>query len=432
MSEEFDKQLRGHITDVFDNYEGTSADAGWALLREKYPERDKRRPFAWWWFGMAAGVLLIAGATLWLNNGSDQTSVKTLKTISKSKPNHVDTITSQNNAVATHTEKEKKKSAMPEKMDSATLSVTGKNKVENIKQAKLAYRPKTGNSTTPKTDNEQAFDVANKQVPKNTTLFKLNGDQRIDTGNTQKEIAFLLPVANTKTDTAAKVKKALAVNNDKSKVAQSGGKKVIWSAFVSGYDVISNSGDREYNMGGGFGADIRIDHIASFSTGLGIFKSVFNYSPTSGALYYAVPAGPSPSPLVSTYSSDLLSLELPTRISFRISEKGNYISTGFSSVLYINETYHERYNYSTGGISAATGVTYSTGQLFQDNITEKHLQTFVFAKSFDLMAGFGYSLGKNRLFFEPFVKLPVSTLGRKQLTYGSAGLDVKFSFGAAK
>ena len=49
MDDQLDNDLKNRIRDVFDNYEDEHADEGWLLLREKYPEKAKRRAVAWLW-----------------------------------------------------------------------------------------------------------------------------------------------------------------------------------------------------------------------------------------------------------------------------------------------------------------------------------------------------------------------------------------------
>jgi cytoskeletal protein RodZ len=56
-------ELNNRIRGVFDNYEDTTADEGWALLRQKFPEEKKDRGLDWLWYAAAAIVLL--GIGLW-------------------------------------------------------------------------------------------------------------------------------------------------------------------------------------------------------------------------------------------------------------------------------------------------------------------------------------------------------------------------------
>src|ERR1700742_2834462 len=59
MDDPLDNDLKKRIRKVFDNYDDEHADAGWLLLREKYPEKAKRRPVAWLWYGSVAALVLI-------------------------------------------------------------------------------------------------------------------------------------------------------------------------------------------------------------------------------------------------------------------------------------------------------------------------------------------------------------------------------------
>ena len=58
MREELD-DLKGRISEVFDNYEDPTADEGWMLLRERFPEQAKHRGTAWLWWASAAAVILL-------------------------------------------------------------------------------------------------------------------------------------------------------------------------------------------------------------------------------------------------------------------------------------------------------------------------------------------------------------------------------------
>jgi len=41
MDEQLDDILKNRIKEVFENFEDPSADEGWLLLREKYPEQER-------------------------------------------------------------------------------------------------------------------------------------------------------------------------------------------------------------------------------------------------------------------------------------------------------------------------------------------------------------------------------------------------------
>src|SRR5471030_514501 len=65
MDDQLDNDLKNHIREVFENFEDTSADEGWSLLREKFPEKRRRRPVAWLWWGSIAAMLLLLLGILW-------------------------------------------------------------------------------------------------------------------------------------------------------------------------------------------------------------------------------------------------------------------------------------------------------------------------------------------------------------------------------
>jgi len=71
MDDQFDKDLKNRIREVFDNYEDPTADEGWLQLRKKFPEeQSNRRAILWLWRSAAAVLFLLLsiGLGLWLNH----------------------------------------------------------------------------------------------------------------------------------------------------------------------------------------------------------------------------------------------------------------------------------------------------------------------------------------------------------------------------
>jgi hypothetical protein len=83
MDEQLDNDLNNRIREVFDNFDDTSypsADEGWLLLRNKFPEMEKKRPVAWlWWGSTAAAVLLFIGFGLWMTSKKQQPETMAVK-----------------------------------------------------------------------------------------------------------------------------------------------------------------------------------------------------------------------------------------------------------------------------------------------------------------------------------------------------------------
>lgn len=436
MSEEFDKQLSDHIADVFENYEGSSADAGWALLREKYPEKDKRRPFVWWWLGVAAGLLLTLGAAFWLYKGDTAKTTQASKETAKVKPLVVDTLhrkaspgtplTGPINAL---------ESGKPDVTASAPAFSGISGKYYDNKQAEGLGTNSNINAGQGNPANEIADNNGLTQAQANG-IRVTQSPVKTDTAQKQHVIASVQPSVATKTDSAAIAKKTNNLLAEKAKPAKTKGKAVAWSVFASAYNNFASNSTASSNTGGGFGADIRLSRMFALSTGLGVFQNSVGYSPTNtGLLFDLASQAPSTHYSVTDYRADMLALEMPVRVSFNISKQGNYVSAGINSAMFINETYHQTNNYFITNASAGqsgfpqTGFSYTQSQ---DVSTEKHFQTFAFAKSFDIAAGFGYPLGKNRMVLEPFVKIPLNTLSRPELNYGAVGASIKLTFGTGK
>jgi hypothetical protein len=84
MDDQLDNDLRDRIREVFDNYEDTTADEGWLLLRERFPVEEKqRRPVFLWWASAAAVLLLFLSIGLWIasnkSNTNDHTQITAVK-----------------------------------------------------------------------------------------------------------------------------------------------------------------------------------------------------------------------------------------------------------------------------------------------------------------------------------------------------------------
>jgi len=84
MDDQLDNELKKRIKEVFENFEDTSADEGWLLLREKYPEKNKRIIAAWLYWAPAAALLLFFLGILWFKIPPKQQQVA----ITKTQPGH--------------------------------------------------------------------------------------------------------------------------------------------------------------------------------------------------------------------------------------------------------------------------------------------------------------------------------------------------------
>ncbi|MDN5287631.1 MAG: hypothetical protein JWR38_3905 [Mucilaginibacter sp.] len=110
MDEQLDNDLSNHIREVFDNFDDDSypsADEGWLLLREKFPETEKKRPVAWlWWASTAAALLLFVSLGVWMTNKKQQPQTIAIKQTKQEQTSLSDTgkllATKQAPTITTH------------------------------------------------------------------------------------------------------------------------------------------------------------------------------------------------------------------------------------------------------------------------------------------------------------------------------------------
>src|SRR5688572_4110623 len=101
MDDQFDDNLKKHISKAFENIELPTADEGWSMLRKKFPEKEKDRPVVWLWRAVAtvaaAIIILALGIGTWINyqNSDKETIVN--------KPSKVERFEKSNDRIAKKT-----------------------------------------------------------------------------------------------------------------------------------------------------------------------------------------------------------------------------------------------------------------------------------------------------------------------------------------
>ena len=130
-------------------------------------------------------------------------------------------------------------------------------------------------------------------------------------------------------------------------------------------------------------------------------------------------------PTFKNYNANLVGLDVPVNLKYEFNPQKNdiYVSAGFSSGTFINESYTYLYSYPSFN---------STEAQTKNETTSKSFNSFYFAKTLNFAVGMGYPFGKNRLVIEPFLKYPLDGLGSQQLKFGAGGLNLKFNFDGAK
>lgn len=476
--EELYNKLSTRIREVFDHYdeEDTAAADGWALLRQKFPEEEKRRGLAWLWYAAAAIVLLCLG--IWFIYQPADTKKLVVKNTApvilngrKEKP-RADSGTIKTalvtDALAQNKTNQPANGAAPtvtngQPSNPLTQVITAKpassgqtngagtspaNAIAAVKQA--PQNPLSVNSGQPKnavTGNSGADSIMNK-INAGALAGNKPQTKKPDSvlNNTAAYTAANKPAEQAKPTSAEALAKLLSEKtpadqrNDKSKGAN---KKAVLNVFAATYFNYAKGSDNKINVGAGFGSDFRLSNKLKLSTGLSLAQNSLNYtggapvySGTDGRAAAAAASDPASAaltqaaynssqraglvsaltPVLKNYTASLIGLDIPINLKYQFNPQKNdtYISAGLSSGTFINETYV---------------LNYTAAQLDQKSTTHTSFNNFDFAKTLNVSFGVGYPLGKsNRLIIEPFLKYPLDGLGSQQIKFGAGGINLKLNF----
>jgi hypothetical protein len=477
--EQLDNEFKKRIKEVFDHYEDDTPHEGWALLREKYPEKNSNRVVAWLWRYAAVAAILLAflSVGLWFNlqhkdiknqvakNGAHKGPVMVNPAaVVKNTPGHTASPVSaaRQNAVAATAAHQPVQPAVAgvavvQPNNRAVQHLTNNPTINNgpasptqinggIKSA-VAYQPAAGSVpvTTgvkiPGTDNTQTSPVVTAPVndnAKSPAIAKQQAGPVIAMLDTTKHAPA--PAAKKQPDRSMQSmfdndsKYAAAHNRtDETKIKT---RSVVFGVYAATYFNYAKGSNDQFNAGGGISADIKLTKNLSIVTGVAIAQNSFNYNSITGTapatslaptlamtnVKYGTAASLSRlNPTSNGLNASLVGLDVPVDLKYIFNPKtGNlYMAAGLSSGGFINETY----NYST------TYNIDNNAQPTQDATTRKSFDNFYFAKMVNLSFGVGYPMGNgSKLFIEPFVKYPITGMGDQHILFGSGGVNLKFNF----
>ncbi|MBS1532314.1 MAG: outer membrane beta-barrel protein [Bacteroidetes bacterium] len=459
MDDQFEKDLRKRISQVFDNYEDTAADEGWQRLREKFPEKTNKRPIAWLWWSSAAAVVLVLIGILWLK----QTPVKQQQyTVLK---NHGNTAQPQTPAIA-NTQK-RSDSTIAVKPDQMSAGVAGDNSVArktNSASALTRIIRKGNKPGTLSTNVDQRQSITNgvpvasnqnskaNQTTSNpastlTTSAVKPADNTNANSASANTIAAAKPdssankapdsdiIASSGTDLQKNSKPdngLLAYNSVPSKQRNlPGDRRVRFGVYAATFFNYAKGSNSQFNIGAGLTSDIRITRKLKLSTGIAISQNSLSYG---GQPLTPVPQGINLAPLAlysantlqysmsepsfKSYNANLVGIEIPIdlKYTFDPGKTETYVLAGLSSGTFLNETYTYNFN----------------GALPQNQLTRRGSGGFYLGRTLNLAIGTGYRVGNNRLIIEPFLKYPLDGMGAQQIRFGSGGVNLRFNIPSIK
>jgi hypothetical protein len=473
MEDQFDEDLRDHIRKVFEEYEDPAATEGWALLREKFPEKNRRPAIMWVWWGAAAALLLFISLGLWRYEYGYKPGFAAIKHPKSSKDSNLMAVSpgapyskspkDSNLIAASRTLKQQpgavKAPVFHPKTGYETPIVKaghGNNSAYAATGLKHdeAITGNAGNSTPVSAKKDQSAlarvaAVPNSNVPPNNPLVNKAtqaNSLQIAAVKNAAVLPAVLPLK--KADTAnkpSKPKLTLFADNTPVKEKDRDAAPIIRiGVYAATYYSYATGSTNQGNLGGGVTAELRLTKNLKLVSGVGIAHNslIFNNSiPTSvaqnsvlpGNSYAAAPAAfanvassyskntvtVASAPDFKNYDASIYGIDVPINLKYEFNPK-LYILAGFSSGTYIDESYTYKFNYS---------ALYSPSlQQTHDETSQQNFNSFYFGKIVNFAFGFGYPLGRNNLIIEPFLKYPLDGLGSQNIRFGSGGINLKFNF----
>ncbi|MBB6110620.1 Cell division protein DamX, binds to the septal ring, contains C-terminal SPOR domain [Mucilaginibacter lappiensis] len=498
MDEQLDNDLSNRIREVFDNFDDTtfpSADEGWLLLREKFPETEKKRPVAWlWWASTAAAILLFISLGIWMTEKKQSTDTLALKPAKK----HTEqAVNADNTASLAATQNPAHKNNAPD-TGAAPLAST-KKPAQTTTTNNPVVAPAVLGATTTQTPvyaktnvNPASQLLANTQVnpviktkpvidSTKNAIAKANVQQYAATAKSSntpvtEPTKKTKPVDSTKaviakTNTqrppvtapatttgsimlqkqqAQPPKKGMealfaseqAQQPQKNQQEYAEDKKVRFGVYAATFFNYAKGSHNQVNAGAGITSDIRLTKNLKLSTGVMLAQNTLSYNgsapPTSSldALAKAPRA-------FAPYDKETL---FTANSSFPVLKNYNASLIGLDIPVNIKYEFNPQKTdaYVSAGLSSGTFINEAYTSVYgysaagasaqtTEDVSRKNFNSFYFAKTLNVSFGIGYPVGKgNRLIVEPFLKYPLDGLGSQQIQFGSAGLNLKFNFTGKK
>ncbi len=441
--ENFDEEFKNQIKQVFEEYNDSTANEGWDLLREKYPEKKRRDGFFWWIF-VAAALFLIAlvfglfRADIYEKDTSKTVHQHKTDTASASANRYSSTQKLAANKITADTSNAKKTPVKTASGFAGKRLSQANNLARNPVSADVLDTQKTPVKTVSGFTSTQKLQSETANNSQNNTLFNGIKTDSAQAANQHKTLTAVPKdssgqktlVAVTKKANSILVNTAVSKNNVKAEATRKSAGFSL-EVYAGPHINYANGSNNQLGLGAGFSTGFRLGKNFKLSTGLGLIQNNLTYgqdipsvslNAASASYSSATVTGSGlvttvKTPSLNTMNTRLLALDVPLNLVYNFSAGKNSIavSAGISSNTFVKETYDYRYSNST-----------NTTQ----NI--KSFNNFNFAKTLNLAAGFAYPLGKNQLQVEPFLKYPLGGSGSQQLQFGSAGINLKMKIQSFK
>ncbi|MDF1550992.1 MAG: hypothetical protein P1P88_24440 [Bacteroidales bacterium] len=416
----FDKIFSNHVQEVFNNHQETYNPADWEKLRTKIGAKKKGLVFFLPYIAKAASIVILFGVSVFVANKYAVTG--TVQANGKPVSNNHNNFNSG-----------KKRTAVNFPAENIV-------QVNKIKYQNSATKVQVANNEQNNTITD-SLSQDNQLLEKDSTVYAYNNSNRF---NNLKNVLNAHHHKIKSMDSARHYsnKPMLTEDNAEFAVIEDKSKEKnrfdfgIELASVSNYSTQGNSSG--LNVGGGFSAAYRVSKNISFTTGALIAKQSINYTGSRGgdkfyADAYKAPADNSLSIIdVGKAESEVqfVAIDIPLNVQFK--HKRMSFTTGFSSLLYVQEKYTYSYNaYLTNTVYNQETFQYDTYASVETVSNEENSDSFNrfdFARLLNLSVGYDIPLTKGMMVLEPYVKYPLGNISSKEIFMGSGGFAIRYIF----
>jgi hypothetical protein len=428
-----DERLSKHIKTVFDDLDQVwtdrlvvpaasidigDPDHGWLELRKKYPEKNNRKVLYLWLSGLAASLLIIAGA-LFLNQASlpgDQSA----------------RLSSKKNSLHP-----KLASPSPIVEEHPFLGHNRKLPQENLRAAQsdqkhsIIIPPASRDIDAieiPLPSNQLLQDSAVSVVSTHTADTTMIPVTKVAANQTQRQESDTYNFLREENKRLHQQNKSALPATAKS--AKESTAKTLFDVYTATFLNYYGDNPSSVNAGGGFNANIRINKHIYLAVGAGISENNISYndssrpSALSGDLSSVVLSNGDIVPITgSKLEANFLNIDLPLAVKFYPGKSGRYyFSTGINSSTYLNQKYITSFNYYNQSASSYSSV--------KNKSEELEFNGFDFAGNAIFAVGINQRLSKNSILtFEPFFKPALKGIGEKNFRINTVGMSLKLGFG---
>ncbi|OQX80887.1 MAG: hypothetical protein B6D64_02660 [Bacteroidetes bacterium 4484_276] len=441
MKDKFDHKLINKIKGVFDSYQPDFNPQDWEKLMEKLPEKKRRFVVLPLTMAKAAAVILfvvVGSYLLWDGLADHPPQIRDNQLISQTSR---DTIKSKNEII----------DRQVDAPDSIVQEYLTEEPTPNKADNKITELPKAGPHQQPKQIAETNTAPTNKPVEQNiikpdepdsiSPTIPVTKDIFTDLGSQKSDsITGRFTATAQQTDAQIEIPPEVIEIEPRQKQKVRLGLELASFTNYSSEDIVPNM-----NYGAGVVAQIPIKNRFSFNAGLIVSMYNIEFSDNEKVMDNVEGGTVFGDSIIAASNADfavfkenfpdvlpsemiLTGLDIPINFQYqfiRRKSSGFFVELGFSSLLYLSETYS--YTFVTLSENPNINGEYEVEETATEDISGPGPKTFDFAKLINFSIGVDYRLS-NRLglTINPYLKYPVSTLSSGDMKFGSGGLKLKF------